>query len=90
MKLKNLNPNERNPRTMSSEDKEALKISLKKYGDMSGIVYNRRTKKLVGGHQRNSVLPQESKIIIEHKYKNPTEAYTVADGYVLIGDDRFR
>jgi DNA modification methylase len=47
-----LKPWERNPRKISPEDLQALKRSLQEFGDLGGIVYNIRTKHVVGGHQR--------------------------------------
>jgi hypothetical protein len=41
-----------NPRQISAEAAAALGKSLAKFGDLSGIVWNRRTGELVTGHQR--------------------------------------
>jgi len=41
-----------NPRTISEEALEGLKASLAEFGDISGLVWNRRTGRLVAGHQR--------------------------------------
>jgi hypothetical protein len=41
-----------NPRSISEEAAEALGKSLAKFGDLSGVVWNRRTGELVTGHQR--------------------------------------
>jgi len=41
-----------NPRTITDEQLKMLNKSLQTFGDLSGIVYNRRTGNLVGGHQR--------------------------------------
>jgi len=51
-RLSDLAPDERNPRIISPEHLEALKHSLTSFGDISGIVWNRRTGHLVAGHQR--------------------------------------
>ncbi len=42
----------RNPRTMSDRAAGGLRKSLERFGDLSGIVFNRRTGELVTGHQR--------------------------------------
>jgi hypothetical protein len=47
-----LKPSPRNPRVMSEWQRQALKKSLSKFGDLGGIVVNRRSGQLVGGHQR--------------------------------------
>lgn len=56
MNLNGLTPNEHNPRTVTTENLEKLKESLLEYGDISGVVYNRKTKRLVCGHQRRAAL----------------------------------
>lgn len=89
MKLKDLRPNVKNPRKMSKSDKDKLLASLEKYGDLSGFVYNRRTKNLVGGHQRHSVLPSDATIKIDKKFETPTKSMTVAVGRVQIGEELF-
>lgn len=90
MKVKDLRPNAKNPRKISDAKLENLKKSLAKFGDLSGFVYNRRSKTLVSGHQRQKSLPADAKIHIEVKHDVPTKAMTVADGYVLIEGERFK
>jgi hypothetical protein len=41
-----------NPRKITDEAAAGLRASLKRFGDLSGIVYNRGTGELVTGHQR--------------------------------------
>lgn len=41
-----------NPRKITDESAAGLRASLKRFGDLSGIVFNRRTGELVTGHQR--------------------------------------
>lgn len=41
-----------NPRQISDDGAAGLRASLKRFGDLSGIVWNRRTGELVTGHQR--------------------------------------
>lgn len=41
-----------NPRKITDAQLVALKKAMREYGDLSGIVVNRRTGHLVGGHQR--------------------------------------
>lgn len=75
-----------NPRTMSKHDREALRKSLERFGDLSGIVFNRRTQNLVGGHQRIKAFKKAKnpKVSIEMKYDPPTQAGTVARGVITI------
>jgi DNA modification methylase len=46
----------RNPRKISGEAIAGLKVSLALYGDISGIVWNRKNGELVAGHQRLKAL----------------------------------
>jgi hypothetical protein len=90
MKIKNLKPNRRNPRKISPAQQKALKMSLEKFGDLSGIVFNRTTGNLVGGHQRSKVIPQDASIVIDHKYDVPTTAGTVSEGHVEFNGEKFK
>jgi len=45
-----------NPRTITEENKKRLKKSIKTYGFIGAPVYNKRTRHVVGGHQRLEVL----------------------------------
>lgn len=89
MKIKDLKPNEKNPRKISAEDKENLKRALHEFGDLGSIIYNRTSKRLVGGHQRASVIPDNSKIVIEQTHKTPTRTGTVAEGHIVLDGERF-
>lgn len=50
--LADLLPDPENPREIDAENAEGLAYSLEEFGDLSGIVFNIRTKQLVAGHQR--------------------------------------
>lgn len=89
MKLGDLTPNPKNPRTISESKLEMLKKSLNEFGDLSGIVFNRTTKHLVGGHQRTKVFNDSTEIVFTKKYKNPTRTGTVAEGHIMIDGERF-
>ena len=90
MKIKDLAPNPENPRTISDERLRALRDSVELYGDLSGIVYNRRSKRLVTFHQRQKVSPEDSTIKITQTYPEPTPARTVAEGHVTINGERYK
>ncbi len=75
-----LHPSGYNPRTITPEGLESLAASLREFGDLSGIVRNTRTDRLVGGHQRVKVLDPEW-IIKKEPTKDPRG--TVALGYVV-------
>ena len=51
-----LNEDENNPRVITKTAQKALRASLKKFGLVQPIIVNRRTGKVVGGHQRLTVL----------------------------------
>ena len=55
-KIAELVPSKYNPRRMSKEARAALEKSLATYGLVEPIVWNRRTKRVVGGHQRLKAL----------------------------------
>lgn len=52
MKIEDLKPAEYNPRSITPEALEGLRSSIGEFGDISGIVWNKRTGNLVAGHQR--------------------------------------
>lgn len=56
MELADLKPNPQNPRKITDKKRKALKKSLEEFGDLSGVIYNRRSSQLIGGHQRLKVL----------------------------------
>lgn len=90
MQIKNLTPNSRNPRRISDKKLEALSRSMDKYGDLGGIVFNRRSGKLIGAHQRSKGMPPDSNIIITQNWATPTKCFTVAEGYVELDGERFK
>lgn len=79
MKLSDLSPNPRNPRRITDKKLEMLKKSLAEFGDLSGIVFNKTTGNLVGGHQRLKVLPPDAEIDMESH----------SHGHITINGDRF-
>jgi ParB-like chromosome segregation protein Spo0J len=55
-KLSELRPSKYNPRRISPEAAQGLESSLDKFGLVEPIVWNRRTRRVVGGHQRLKAL----------------------------------
>ena len=83
--VEDLKPAPYNPRVITREQRQALSTSLLQYGDLSGIVFNRRTGQLVGGHQRVAFFRKAaSKKIVKEPRIDSTG--TVAVGYVAIQD----
>lgn len=88
MKIKDLKPAEYNPRKITDEQLERLKKALHEFGDLSGLVFNKRTGNLVGGHQRLKCLPADA--VIEKKaLKVPSRTGTIAEGCVIIEGEKF-
>lgn len=90
--LKDLKPNPKNPRRISSAARGQLTESLEEFSDIGCIIFNRRTGRLVGGHQRvnqfKKIDPKAS-VKITSRNKTPTESGTVAEGYLEINGERF-
>ena len=88
MKANQLQPNPKNPRTITDKKLAALKKTLLEFGDLGGVVYNRRSKQLVGGHQRSKLFA-DAVITIERTHKVPTKTGTLAEGFIEFGGERF-
>lgn len=71
-----IKPDPANPNRMGAEDK----ARMAEFGDLSGIIINRRTGLLVGGHQRIDLL-KDAEIITED-LSEPEQDGTVARGYL--------
>jgi hypothetical protein len=91
MNITDLKPNPKNPRKVSAKKLKQLERALAEFGDLSGIVFNRKTGQLVGGHQRTELFKKrkDAEVAILIKHKKPTKAGTVAEGYVTIDGERF-
>lgn len=90
-KLSDLAPNERNPRTITPEKLQTLRESLRFYGDLGGIILNRTSGHLLGGHQRIKAFSEdgEAKVVILTRLKTPDAVGTVAYGYVQTNGTRY-
>lgn len=87
--LSDLKPNLENPRTITDAKLKGLKKALLKFGDLGGFVYNRKSKQLVGGHQRAKLFPQ-GEVVITRKYEKPTKTGTVSEGFVKLNGERHK
>lgn len=85
-----LKASDRNPRRITEWQMQALKKSLKKFGDLGGIVFNTTTKHLVGGHQRIAAFKegQDAKLEVTETFVVPDECGTVAVGWVSVDGTR--
>ena len=88
MKIKDLKPADYNPRKISDKQLEMLKKALTEFGDLSGIVFNRQTGNLVGGHQRLKCLPADAKIE-KKELKKITKTGTAAQGFIVIEGEKY-
>jgi hypothetical protein len=89
MKIQDLAKNPGNPRTITETKKKMLLKALRRFGDLSGIVYNRKTAHLVGGHQRSDIFDPATPVVITKSYSKPTKTGTVAEGYIEAKGERF-
>lgn len=94
--LDELSPLEGNPRTLSDADRDRLRASLARFGDLSGIVRNVRqgvatSSQLVGGNQRTELFSEQPEAIVRivERLDEPNDVGTVAWGYVEFGGDRY-
>lgn len=86
-KIEDLKPADYNPRTISASQKKALHRSYLRYGDLSGVVLNKTTGRLVGGTQRVDLYrnAKGAKVFVQ-PYRDATG--TVAMGYVTLPSKR--
>lgn len=77
----------KNPRTADRGAIANLKRRLAEFGDLGGIVYNRTTKHLVGGHQRVKTLDPAWNI---HAEPHTDKTGTVAVGYIETPNGRLQ
>lgn len=90
--LDDLKENPKNPRRIDKHDFNLLVETMKEYGDLSGIVFNRRTGQLVGGHQRKQAFNKmggQKNVIITENFEVPNKQGTVALGYVNVDNEQF-
>lgn len=86
MNLQDIKEYHKNPRKISGERFQHLAESLKKLGDLGGIVVNRPTKEIIGGNQRIKAFMQEREkyeVILLENYKTPQADGTIARGFVV-------
>jgi len=79
MKVKDLKPTKYNPRKISEEKLQMLGRSMDEFGDLSGIVFNRKIGSLICGHQRIKHIDGETEII---KKPHKDKYGTIAVGYI--------
>jgi hypothetical protein len=91
-KVGDLKGNSANPRKeWKAEQREKFKESLRQFGDLSGIIYNRTTGHLVGGHKRVDEFRdnKDAVLTIDERLKTCSTNGTLAYGHVTIDGARF-
>lgn len=87
--IEGLAPNPKNPRKpwVDEEKQAAFRRSLAQFGDLSGVVRNRTSGVLVGGHKRVAEFKndKDATIQITESLEAPLLDGTVAHGYILLG-----
>lgn len=94
MKLSKLKGNDRNPRIIKNENAEHLKNSISLLGDLSCIVFNERTGKLIWWHQRKEVITkligEDPEVEIIKEYDEPNEVGTTKEGFINVSGENYK
>lgn len=81
--IHDINPASYNPRKISEHAYNGLKNSMDKFGDISGITWNNRTKNLIAGHQRwNKIQNDYHDISLEHSHDDKYKIVSRSKGYI--------
>jgi hypothetical protein len=80
--LSTIKGHEANPRKINATQQRILFKSLEQHGDLSGIVFNRRNQRLIGGHQRFQWFSKSDPVTIIKSFPKPLHDGTTAIGYV--------
>lgn len=78
-------PADYNPRKISEEQLAALNKSIAQFGDLSGVVINKKTNTIISGHQRTKTMSDKDTRIVTEKFKD--EFGTVEQGYIEVTSD---
>lgn len=82
MNLADIQPADYNPRAISVSAAEGLKASVKRWGLVQPLVWNERTRRLVGGHQRLTALlrlgKKKSRVVVVNLPEAEEKALNVA------------
>lgn len=77
-----------NPRKITDRQLSRLECDLRKFGDLSGVVYCRNNKAYVSGNQRSKIF-DGSQITIIKEYDEPLHDKTVAIGFIEWNNIRY-
>src|ERR1700737_257526 len=84
--VKNLKGAKYNPRSITTARLNKLKDSIDTFGDLSGVVFNVRTKTLVSGHQRLKTIGDAETKIVQTACSD--KLGTVSTGYIQAKTDK--
>lgn len=79
-------PADYNPRKISDDQLAALNKSMAEFGDLSGVVINKKTNTIVAGHQRTKTMSDKDTKIVTEKYKD--KYGTVEQGYIEVTEGK--
>lgn len=75
---------------MTEAEHASLAASMTEFGDLSGIVFNRKTGQLIGAHQRLTHLPPKAKIVLDGtRARKPNAQGTIATGHIEVDGERW-
>lgn len=77
-----------NPRIITAHDVGALEASIREFGDLSNVIRNIGTDRLVGGHQRTNVFRGDAgaRVHITQRYDPAQTDGTTARGYIVLSN----
>jgi hypothetical protein len=76
-----------NPRTITPNQLKKLRESIEKYGDLSGMVFNRASGVLIAGHQRAKTIKNKKHKFEVSRSTTPDAQGTIAVGAILVTED---
>lgn len=83
-------PYKHNPRKISKDQLEKLEDTLRRLGDLSGIIHNIRSDQFIGGNQRSKAINfDECEIEIIEEFDKPDDQGTIAWGFVIWEGHRY-
>jgi hypothetical protein len=78
LKIQDIKKTTINPRKMSKEARSGLRTSIEQFGDLSGIVWNKRSGEIVGGNHRWEILTNMySKDELELQQLGDTDVFAI-------------
>lgn len=91
MELSNFSNYHKNPRFITDKELDDLGKSLEDLGDLSGFVVNLRTNEIISGNQRSIKIFKDpsAKLVDYVEYDTPSQAGTVAFGYIEYKEEKF-